>query len=417
MRFALLIVVAMAVPAFAQKPDASAAFERGKKLMAQGKTAEACTEFEASMQFEAANGTLYNLALCHEKLGKLATAWTELRELAQNDSNAARAKDAQRRAAAIEPRLTRMHLVAPKTPNVVIERDGKDVTSFVGSDEPIDPGTYTFVARAPGHKPQTVTADLRAEGKTVDVSIPDLADDSAPTPAPVAPVQDEYSTRLPLRPLVLPKGMAELRAETTILSGMYPNTPVDVAFGMRYGLGKVELEAAIDFHAHYAETTNKPTQPADVFVAGRYALTPMFDVGLEYTDFEPRGMPKDTTGSDWRAVGARKYLVANNVALVAIGGVEYAAFNGPCFHPTAFSAVGEGHAQFAATPYLSFDAGMLLAIHLDGTLYKDTLAIAFIGTAQYAILHQLDVYASAQLPAQPTTDPTAYIVGLAWRTR
>jgi hypothetical protein len=412
----ILFVLAMATPAFAQKPDASAAFERAKKLMAEGKTAEACAEFEASMRFEAANGTLYNMALCHEKLGKLATAWTEMKELAANDSNGARAKDATKHAAALEPRLTRMHLVAPKTPNTVIERDGKDVTVLVGVDEPVDPGSYTFVARSPGHQPKTVLADLRGEGRTIDVSIPDLETQAAPM-APVVVPQGEYSTRLPLRPLVLPKGMAELGAWTSVYSGMYANTPIDLTLDMRYGLGKVELEANIDFHARYAETTNKPSQPADVFVAGRYAVTPLFTLGLEYTDVEPRGTPQQTTGTEYRAVGARKYLLANNVALVAHGGVEYLAYNAPCFHPTAFSAIGEGYAQFAATELLSFEAGALLSLHLSGTLFKDSYALAFVGRGQYAIMRQLDAYASAQFPAQPTTDPTAYIVGLAWRTR
>ena len=416
MRLAILFVLAMAASAFAQKPDAAAAFERAKKAMAAGDTAKACEEFEASMRFEPANGTLYNLALCHEKLGKVATAWTELNELASNDTNAARAKDSKKRAAALEPKLTRMHLVAPKTPGVVIERDGKDVTSLAGVDEPTDPGTYTIVARAPGYKSQTITADVRGEGKTVNVEVPELQADTAPPPPP--PPADEYSTRLPLRPLILPSGMAELGASTAVYTGlMGGNTPVDATVDMRYGIGKVELEANIDFHAQYQQTTNKPSQPADVFVAGRYALTPMFAFGVEYTDIQPRNTALQTTGTDYRAVGMRKYPVANNVAVVARGGVEYTAYDAPCFHPTAFSAIGNGYAQFAANDRLSFEAGAALSIHLSGRLYTDSFALAFSGKAQYAILHRLDAYALAQFPAKPTTDPTTYIVGLAWRTR
>jgi len=414
-KLALLFVIAMAAPTFAQKPDASAAFDLAKKLMAQGRIGEACEEFEASMRFEAANGTLYNMALCHEKLGKLATAWTEMKELAANDSNAARAKDAAKHAAALMPRLTRMHIVAPKTPNTAIERDGKDVTSFVGTDEPVDPGSYKFVARAPGYQPQTMTVEVRGEGKTVDVTIPELVAEG--TPAPIATPQDEYSTRLPLRPLVLPKGVAELVAQTSVYTAETGSAPIYATFGARYGFGKVELEAHLDFHAQYHETTNKPTQPGSAFLALRYALTPMFVFGFEYTDIEPRGTTKDLVGSDYRAVGARKYPIANNVAVTARAGVEYTSYTAPCYNPTAFSAIGEGHAQFAATPRLSFDAGTYLSIHLDGKLYMDSFALAFAGRGLYAILHNLDAYASAQFPAKPTTDATTYIVGLAWRTR
>src|SRR5262245_42564670 len=84
--------------AHAQKAEADAAFRRGRALMAKGETEQACAEFEASMKLDPERGTLYNLGLCHEALGKLATAWAELRELAEGDTNAERRKDAAKRA-------------------------------------------------------------------------------------------------------------------------------------------------------------------------------------------------------------------------------------------------------------------------------------------------------------------------------
>ncbi|HTR51376.1 MAG TPA: hypothetical protein VMJ10_11760, partial [Kofleriaceae bacterium] len=96
-RLASLLCVLASTRASAQKADADAAFQRGRSLMASGDIAKACTEFEASMRFDPEWGTLYNLALCHERLGKLATAWTELNELGASDTNAARAHDAKKR--------------------------------------------------------------------------------------------------------------------------------------------------------------------------------------------------------------------------------------------------------------------------------------------------------------------------------
>ena len=51
--------------------------------MAAGNTAEACARFAESYRFEASSGTLINLALCHEKEGKIATAWAEYRDAAR----------------------------------------------------------------------------------------------------------------------------------------------------------------------------------------------------------------------------------------------------------------------------------------------------------------------------------------------
>src|SRR5688500_1536605 len=104
---AVLFVLA-ATPARAQRAEADAAFERGREFMKNGDYEKACDAFETSLRLEATIGTLYNLGLCHEKLGKLASAYTELKQVAERDTNKGRAADAAKRAAALEPRLTKM---------------------------------------------------------------------------------------------------------------------------------------------------------------------------------------------------------------------------------------------------------------------------------------------------------------------
>jgi hypothetical protein len=47
------------------------------------------------------------VARCHEQLGKLASAWSEYNELAHNDSNKPRAKEAGKLAKALEPACAR----------------------------------------------------------------------------------------------------------------------------------------------------------------------------------------------------------------------------------------------------------------------------------------------------------------------
>ena len=58
-------------PSRARDPIAAEAlFERGKQLVEQGHTAEACAAFAESQRLDPAGGTLLRLALCHEASGQ-----------------------------------------------------------------------------------------------------------------------------------------------------------------------------------------------------------------------------------------------------------------------------------------------------------------------------------------------------------
>src|SRR3954467_9213570 len=84
-----------------QKATAEALFEEGRKLMAEGKAADACPKFADSEQLDASSSTLLNLASCYEKLGRTASAWATYREAASLASANGRAEHltiAQKRA-------------------------------------------------------------------------------------------------------------------------------------------------------------------------------------------------------------------------------------------------------------------------------------------------------------------------------
>jgi hypothetical protein len=64
------------------KALAQSLFKEGRTLMTAGKTAEACDKFAESDRLDPEIGTHLNLAMCHETLGKTASAWVEFGEVA-----------------------------------------------------------------------------------------------------------------------------------------------------------------------------------------------------------------------------------------------------------------------------------------------------------------------------------------------
>lgn len=125
-------VTLVAVPAWAgDKAAAEALFQAGKQLMDAGRLDEACPKLAASMQEEPSPGTMLNLALCHEKQGKTATAWAEYKEaaaLAKQRGESARADVAEEFAGKLEPRLSRITIdVTSAVSSLEILRNGEPV--------------------------------------------------------------------------------------------------------------------------------------------------------------------------------------------------------------------------------------------------------------------------------------------------
>jgi len=175
-------------PARAQDTSATveALFNEGKKLMADGKIAEACPKFLASYNLEHRVGTLLNLADCYERNGQIASAWArfvEARTLAARNNQPERVDFATKHAAALEPRRSMLTITVPHAEQgLVVKRDGVVVDPAVfGIPVPVDGGAHSIEATAPGKKPLSDSISLKPESDNQKYSLQPLAD------APPAP--------------------------------------------------------------------------------------------------------------------------------------------------------------------------------------------------------------------------------------
>jgi hypothetical protein len=139
-------------------------FFTARGLMEAGRVSEACAKLSESYRLDPAAGTLLNLAVCHEKEGKIASAWGEFRQSiadARKNNRPDREKLATERVAAIEPDLPFLTITVPdqvrKIPGLVISRNGVPLNAAAWSTElPVDPGDVEIEERAPDYKPRTL---------------------------------------------------------------------------------------------------------------------------------------------------------------------------------------------------------------------------------------------------------------------
>ncbi len=186
------VALAQAVPR--DPVTAEALFVEGKQLLAAKDYAGACPKLAESQRLDPSGGTIFALALCYEGAGKVATAWATFNEAlseARRDKRADREAGALEHVHALEHQLTRVRIDVPHpVPGLELFRDGVAIGSVLwGTAVPIDPGRYTFEARAPGKIPWKWTAAIDRPGDVFAFPVPDLANvPRTAEPAVVAPV-------------------------------------------------------------------------------------------------------------------------------------------------------------------------------------------------------------------------------------
>jgi hypothetical protein len=199
---ALVLLAGALAPrtASAQSEDEAAArvlFNEGRQLVKAGKYEEACGKLEAARKLYASPGVLLNVADCHERINRTASAWTEFGDAADAAARAGRSSDeaeAKRRQAAIQGRLTLLAIVVDHAPDgATVRRDGTPIDrSAWGTPVPVDPGEHNITMEASGYRPWSAKVTATQPGKTETVRIPTLepvpsAPASAGTTASAAP--------------------------------------------------------------------------------------------------------------------------------------------------------------------------------------------------------------------------------------
>jgi hypothetical protein len=182
-RWLVAAAVAVAYPASADPPDPQV--ERADELFTEAKALEAtnlpeaCNKFAESLRYNPhAIGTLLNVALCDEKLGRIASAvvnFTEARNRAREQGLPEHQRAAEDHLATLQPQVPHLaiRLTQQLSDTKVLVDDNVIAPDTLG-DIALDPGPHTITVSAPDRLPHRATVTIApAEHKAI--VIPALA--------------------------------------------------------------------------------------------------------------------------------------------------------------------------------------------------------------------------------------------------
>ncbi len=192
---ALLTVIA-ACPLTAMAEDlavADALFKKGLEDMEAGKFDTACPAIGESMRLDPRPGTLFTLAECEGKAGKIATAVARYEDYlqlfarltpAQQKKQLGREQIAAERKNALSADVPLLTLVLPPNapPGTRVIRDGVDLAApAIGLALPVDPGQHLIVVQVPDQPPsETKITIAKKEKKTLTLEIKIVKVDKPP---------------------------------------------------------------------------------------------------------------------------------------------------------------------------------------------------------------------------------------------
>jgi len=183
---------------------AESLFAQGKQALESNDFAHACPLLQESYGIDPALGTLLALAVCHEGVGRTATAWREFRTAADGaarEGRADRERFAQAHITKLEGHLSKLTVAvsSDSPPGLVVEVDGAAVpVDQWGTEQVIDPGHHVVAAHAPRRQPWSGAVDIGPEHDVQTVTIGALAPEASDALASPPPATD--ATQAPASP-------------------------------------------------------------------------------------------------------------------------------------------------------------------------------------------------------------------------
>jgi hypothetical protein len=210
LKVSTLVVVLATATAYAQpaadprQADGEAAFRQGTELLKAGHYIDACEQFHKSQRLDPQLATLFKIAQCSDKIGKLATAAAAYREIVARDMNPERKAASQK---ALEDLVGRIPKIVAKIdkppPGIIITLDSKSGSRTIEPNKPVeaDFGAYHLAARAKGYTEMISQFRIGEEGstKTVEITLLRGASNSDIIKPPAErPVEVSRSKRKPI---------------------------------------------------------------------------------------------------------------------------------------------------------------------------------------------------------------------------
>ncbi len=196
-----------------------------------------------------ASGTLLALAICHEREGKLASAWGEYLDVASRsklEGRPDRETAARSKGAELEPKVSTLTIVVADSVAVTgleIRRNGIVMApAWFGTAVPVDGGVEIIDALAPGRKARHVEIVIAPSGDRQTLTLAPLESVGARAPhEPARTTADTPAATITIAPAE-PVPIAAVADASTPPQGPIP---VQGAEAPRSGLGALRLTGAI----------------------------------------------------------------------------------------------------------------------------------------------------------------------------
>jgi hypothetical protein len=201
------------------EPSQSEALDRALQDLKAGRYEAACPALQQIVRQDPRPKTLFHLADCEEKSGRIATAAVlyddyqamfDRLSASERDAEREREETAAAHREALEKRIPRVILRLPRdapgsTTVTRASEGGKSVQLAVGVPLPLDPGKHTVRVEVPGRPPMDKSFTIKeSENKIVELEVAPASTSLEPTRR-AAPLQPVPTLLPPLDPGIPPR--------------------------------------------------------------------------------------------------------------------------------------------------------------------------------------------------------------------